>query len=58
MFSKGLENNVGKGEIACYEQFLLFPYCFKNTCTLKYVKTKTCLGKGSRFSIQSECHAV
>ena len=28
-----LENNVGKGEIALYEQFLLFPHCFqkKNT---------------------------
>ena len=24
-FSKRLENTVGKGEIACYEQFLLFP---------------------------------
>ena len=22
------ENTVGKGEIACYEQFLLFPQCF------------------------------
>ena len=22
------ENIVGKGEIACYEQFLLFPQCF------------------------------
>ena len=24
-----LENIVGKGEIACYEQFLLFPQCFQ-----------------------------
>ena len=23
-----LENIVGKEEIACYEQFLLFPQCF------------------------------
>ena len=23
------ENAVGKGEIACYEQFLLFPQCFQ-----------------------------
>ena len=22
-----VENSVGKGEIACYEQFLLFPQC-------------------------------
>ena len=26
-FSKRLENTVGKGEIARYEQFLLFPQC-------------------------------
>ena len=29
-FFKGLENAVGKGEIA---QFLLFPQCFQKTCT-------------------------
>ena len=27
-FSKQVENTVGKGEIARYEQFLLFPQCF------------------------------
>ena len=32
-FSKGVENTVGKGEIAHYEQFLLFPQCFQKTCT-------------------------
>ena len=32
-FFKGIENTVGKGEIARYEQFLLFPQCFKKTCT-------------------------
>ena len=26
--SKWVENTVGKGEIACYMQFLLFPQCF------------------------------
>ena len=30
--SKLVENTVGKGEIACYEQFLLFPLCFQKTC--------------------------
>ena len=25
-----VENNVGKEEIAHYEQFLLFPHCFQN----------------------------
>ena len=27
--SDGVENTVGKGEIARYEQFLLFPHCFQ-----------------------------
>ena len=31
-FSKPVENTVGKGEIACYEQFLLFPQCFQKAC--------------------------
>ena len=30
--SKPLENTVGKGEIAHYEQFLLFPQCFQKAC--------------------------
>ena len=28
-----VENIVGKGEIARYEQFLLFPQCFQKTCS-------------------------
>ena len=31
--SQSLENNVGKGEIARYEQFLLFLHCFQKTST-------------------------
>ena len=31
-FSKLVENTVGKGEIARYEQFLLFPQCFQKAC--------------------------
>ena len=31
-FSKRVENTVGKGEIACYAQFLLFPQCFQKAC--------------------------
>ena len=31
-FSKQIENTVGKGEIARYEQFILFPQCFQKTC--------------------------
>ena len=34
-FSKPVENTVGKGEIACYEQFLLFPQCFQKACFLQ-----------------------
>ena len=32
-FSKRVENTVGKGEIARYEQFLLFPQCFQKLVT-------------------------
>ena len=31
-YPKGVENAVGKGEIARYEQFLLFPRCFQKAC--------------------------
>ena len=30
-FFKLVENTVGKGEIARYKQFLLFPQCFQKT---------------------------
>ena len=32
-FFKRVEKTVGKGEIAHYEQFLLFPQCFQKTWT-------------------------
>ena len=32
-FSERVENPVGKGEIACCEQFLIFPQGFQKTCT-------------------------
>ena len=32
-FSKQVESTVGKGEIARYEQFLLFPHRFQKLCT-------------------------
>ena len=31
-FPKQVENTVGKGEIARYEQFLLFLQCFQKAC--------------------------
>ena len=37
-FSKWVENAVGKGEIARYEQFLLFPQCFQKACFLEASK--------------------
>ena len=45
-FSKLVENTVGMGEIARYEQFLLFPQCLQNTCNRRHVKTRACLRKG------------
>ena len=32
-FLKSVQNTAGKGEIDCYEQFILFPLCFQKTCT-------------------------
>ena len=37
-FSKRVENTVGKGEIARYERFLLFPQCFQKACFLEASK--------------------
>ena len=34
-FSKRVENTVGKGEIARFEQFLLFPLSFQKACFLE-----------------------
>ena len=42
-FSKRVENTAGKGKIAHYEQFLLFPDCFQNIFTA--YKGKACLGR-------------
>ena len=33
-FSKRVENNVGKGEIASNKQVLLLPNCFQKTCSV------------------------
>ena len=37
-FSRRVENTVEKGEIARYEQFLLFPQCFQKTCSVDTLK--------------------
>ena len=44
--SKQVENTVGKGEIACHEQFLLFSQCFEKNLHCRHVKTRACMGKG------------
>ena len=31
--SKQVENTGGNEEIACYQQFLLFPLCLQKTCS-------------------------
>ena len=46
MFPERIENAVGKGEIARYEQFLLFPQCFQKTCSAVHVKNQVLFGKG------------
>ena len=46
-FSKRVENTVGKGEIARYKQFLLFPQCFFFLkLILQTSKNKDLFGKG------------
>ena len=45
-FSKRVENTVGKGEIARYEQFLLFPQCFLKRLVLQTPKNQGLFGKG------------
>ena len=44
---KSFENTVGKAEIACNEQFLLFPMCFQKTCCLQTLS----VWKGLKFVI-------
>ena len=48
--SKLVENTVGKGEIPCYEQFLLFPQCFQKVFSQGRQKESLC-GNGS-----NSCH--
>ena len=50
---KQVENIVGKGEIAHYEQFLLFPQCFQKTCTAGVVWERVNMFHGNiYFSLQ------
>ena len=37
-FSDSVKNIVGKEEIACYKQFLLFPQCFQKLSVVNALK--------------------
>ena len=37
---------MGKGEIACYKQFLLFPHCFQKDLSCRHPKNQGLFGKG------------
>ena len=50
----GLKTLWEKGEIARYEQFLLFPQWFQKTCTADTKKTRACLGKGLKYGSYCE----
>ena len=45
-FSQRVENTVGKGEIARYEQFLPFLTVLSKILFYIQLKTRACLGKG------------
>ena len=60
--SKPVENTVGKGEIARYEQFLLFSQCFQKDCfpgaskdfiVWEWVKTETKISESKGCTIFS-----
>ena len=56
-FSKRIENTVGKGEIARYEQFLLFPQCFQRLASQGHQKVSLC-GNGLREHHQNNFFCV
>ena len=46
IFSKWVQNTVGKEEIARYEHFFLLPQCFQKIFYCGHVKSRACLEKG------------
>ena len=44
---EGVENTVGKGEIASYKQFLLLPEYFQKTCIADTLKPGLVWEKGN-----------
>ena len=47
-FSHRVKNSAGKGEIARYEQFLLFLQCFQKIFVLQRLQNQGLFGKGLR----------
>ena len=45
-FSNRRKDTVVKGEIARYEQVLLFPRCFQKACTANTSEPVACFDKG------------
>ena len=55
-FSKQVENTVGKGEIAQYEQFPLFPLCFHpSMCPSICVSVCPCSHLCTKYPFLSKC---
>ena len=55
-FSEGVENSVGKGEIAHHNQFLLFPLCFQ-ILVQETRKNKGLFGKGLMSFLQGRSNS-
>ena len=56
-FFNRLENTVRKGEIARYEQFLIFSQCFQKTCTADS-ENQGLFGKGLNDSVCFRQHCI
>ena len=54
--SKQVENNVGKGEIARNEQFLLFPQCFQKACFSEASKEVLVWERVKHLKLQDQKH--
>ena len=55
--SEQVENTVGKGEIARYGQFLLYPQCFQETVSQRRQKVSLC-GNGLRSQFLKYGHCL
>ena len=55
-FSKWVENTVRKGEIARYQQFLLFPQCFQITWTIGLVWERVIVLKTGCSKLKVRAH--